>query len=142
MDIDFLVQDTYALVRPQWKVATELSDAMRLFSEAVAVNYKQTAQDKTAAEVDEEGEDSASDEANDEDGMPDINDADSLSEEADVGLILEITQSKANFEIRTMQKKSWPTKNQGLKRNRFLSPEKKNSLTPKLKLTSIKHLKE
>ena len=86
MDIDFLVQDTYALVRPQWKLVTELSEAVRLFSEAVAVNYKQTAQEK-ASEVDEDGEESASDEGNDEDGIPDINDADSLSEEADVSLI-------------------------------------------------------
>jgi regulator of nonsense transcripts 2 len=68
MDIDFLVQDTYALVRPQWKLVTELSEAARLFSEAVAVNYKQAAHEK-ASEV------------------PDINDADSLSEEVEVSLI-------------------------------------------------------
>jgi regulator of nonsense transcripts 2 len=83
MDIDFLVQDTYALVRPQWKLVTEFSEAVRLFSEAVAVNYKQAAQEKVS-EADEDGEESASDEGNDEDGIPDINDADSLSEEAEV----------------------------------------------------------
>lgn len=88
MDIDFLVQDTYALVRPQWKLVRELSEAARLFSEAVAANYKQTQQEKAAAEADEDGEDSASDDAMDEDGIPDINDADSLSEEAEVGLML------------------------------------------------------
>jgi regulator of nonsense transcripts 2 len=88
MDIDFLVQDTYALVRPQWKLVTELSEAARLFSEAVAVNYKQTPQEK-AAEVDEDGDESGSDEAIDEDGVPEINDADSLSEEGEASLILE-----------------------------------------------------
>lgn len=83
MDIDFLVQDTYALVRPQWKLVTDLGEAVRLFSEAVAVNYKQSAQDK-AAEVEEEVEDSASDEANDEEGVPDINDVGSSSEDVEV----------------------------------------------------------
>lgn len=88
MDIDFLVQDTYSLVRPQWKLATELSDAARLFSEAVAANYKQTPQEK-AAEIDEDGEESGSDEAIDEDGVLEIHDGDSLSEEAEASLRLE-----------------------------------------------------
>jgi regulator of nonsense transcripts 2 len=141
VDIDFLVQDTYALVRPQWKLVTEFSEATRLFSEAVAVNYKQTPQEK-AAEADEDGEDSASDEVIDEDGIPDINDADSLSEEAEVGLIFEIFWSKANIVVRIMRKKQRPTRTRSPRRNRSSSPEKKSSLTLKLKLTLIKHSKE
>ena len=105
LDIDFLVQDTYALVRPQWKLVTELSEAVRMFSEAVAINYKQTGQER-GAEADDEGEESASDEGNDEEGIPDINDADSLSEEAEVGLAFGVVQNKANLELRTTQKKS------------------------------------
>src|SRR5438270_361595 len=75
------------------KLVTDLSEAVRLFSEAVAVNYKQTAQEK-ASEVDEEGEESASDEGNDEDGIPDINDADSLSEEVEVSLTFKASKAR------------------------------------------------
>lgn len=141
MDIDFLVQDTYALVRPQWKLATELSDAARLFSEAVAANYKQTPQEK-AAEVDEDGDETGSDEAIDEDGVPEINDADSLSEEVEVSLILESCLSKANYHFRIMQKKPWPKRTQSPKRKRSSLLGKKSSLTPKPKPSLIKHSKE
>ncbi|EXJ77098.1 hypothetical protein A1O3_10256 [Capronia epimyces CBS 606.96] len=41
MDIDFMVQDTYSLVRPNWKLVSDLSEAARLFAEAVNANYKQ-----------------------------------------------------------------------------------------------------
>ena len=142
MDIDFLVQDTYALVRPQWKLATELSEAARLFSEAVAANYKQTPQEK-AAEVDEDGDESGSDEAIDEDGVPDINDADSFSEEVEVSLVLGSCISKAKFfSYRIMQKKPWPKRTQSLKRKRSSLLGKKSSLTLKPKPSLIKHLKE
>ena len=67
-----------------------------MFSEAVAANYKQTPQEK-AAEVDEDGDESGSDEAIDEDGVPDINDADSFSEEVEVSLVLGSCISKAKF---------------------------------------------
>ena len=40
MDVDFIVQDTFALVRPQWKLATNLDEAGRAFADAVAQNYK------------------------------------------------------------------------------------------------------
>ena len=140
MDIDFLVQDTYALVRPQWKLVTELSEAALLFSEAVAVNYQQPGQEK-ATEVDEDGEDSASDEALDEEGIPDINDADSLSEEVEVGCNFQSVPENANLGLRTTQKNKRPKKIQSPRRNKFLSPEKKSSLIPKLKLTSIKRSK-
>ena len=83
MDIDFIIQDTYGLVRPQWKLVAELSEAARLFAEAIAANYTQSAQEK-ATEAEDDAEESASDEAMEEDGIPEIDDAPSSSEEAEV----------------------------------------------------------
>ena len=59
MEIDFLVQDTYTLVRPQWKIATELPEASALFAEAIKTNYQQ--QNAPEMEIMEDAEDTASD---------------------------------------------------------------------------------
>lgn len=40
MDIDFVVQDAFALIRPQWKLVTSLEEAGRAFAEAVKQNYR------------------------------------------------------------------------------------------------------
>ena len=61
MDIDFLVQDTYSLVRPNWKLVTDPAEAAKLFAEAVNANYKQPGTGKTV-EQPEEVEDSGSEE--------------------------------------------------------------------------------
>ena len=61
MDIDFIIQDTFAIVRPQWKLETDLQEASRAFSEAIAINYKQQSQDKIA-EHDDDAEELPSDE--------------------------------------------------------------------------------
>ncbi|PGH36699.1 hypothetical protein GX50_00359 [[Emmonsia] crescens] len=74
MDVDFLVQDTYALTRPQWKIATDPIEATRLFSEAVAQNYKvqEAAQEADKApELEDEGESSSSDDGFEDDAIPD-----------------------------------------------------------------------
>ncbi|OJD18443.1 hypothetical protein AJ78_01563 [Emergomyces pasteurianus Ep9510] len=74
MDVEFLVQDTYALTRPQWKIATDPAEATRLFSEAVAQNYKvqEAAQEvDKAPELEDEGESSSSDDGFEDDAMPD-----------------------------------------------------------------------
>ncbi|KAK5175510.1 mRNA decay protein [Saxophila tyrrhenica] len=48
MDIDFVVQDTFSLLRPQWKlVSNNLEEAGRVFSEACKQNYRDTAMSKT-----------------------------------------------------------------------------------------------
>ena len=85
MDVEFLVQDTYALVRPQWKRETELSEAARLFSEAVASNYKQSPNEK-AVEIDDEAEDSTTDGAVDEDGGAEAEISASSGDEAEVSV--------------------------------------------------------
>ena len=83
MEIDFLVQDTLTLVRPQWKLVTDIAEAGKLFSEAIAANYKLEAQEK-AAEINEEQDDSGSEEeAGDDEALPDI-DGERSTDEAEV----------------------------------------------------------
>jgi len=54
MDMEFVVNDAYTLLRPQWIRVTTLEEAGSLFAEAVKANYKLSAADKAAesAEVD------------------------------------------------------------------------------------------
>lgn len=59
MDVEFIVQDAYALVRPQWKLITDLDEASRVFGEAVKLNYQTAANDKPVEPEDDE--ESASD---------------------------------------------------------------------------------
>lgn len=88
MDIDFIVQDTYALVRPQWKIVSELSEAANLFAEACATNYEAQGQDRVSEAAEDEVESSSEDEMG-EDGGPDVLDAaGSSSEEADVSNLM------------------------------------------------------
>jgi len=53
MDIEFVVQDVYGALRPQWKlIIGDLSEASRIFGEAVKANYQDFGASK-AAEPDE-----------------------------------------------------------------------------------------
>ncbi|KAJ5317375.1 hypothetical protein N7508_001883 [Penicillium antarcticum] len=85
MDVDFLVQDTFSSIRPQWKLATEAEEATRIFSEAVAQNYKlQDSERPVEGEVEEEdAESSSSDEGFEEDAIPDIDEEQESSDEAE-----------------------------------------------------------
>jgi regulator of nonsense transcripts 2 len=82
MDIDFLVQDTYSLTRPQWNLVTDLEEASRIFGEAVAQNFKP--QDSEKPEPDDESESSASDEDLEEDAIPEAEEEGESSDEAEV----------------------------------------------------------
>jgi regulator of nonsense transcripts 2 len=88
MDIDFVVQDTYSLVRPQWKLATELQEAAQIFGEAVAQNYNLRDGEKTLEPEDDDIESIYSegpvDDGFDEDGVPEADEEQSTSEEAEV----------------------------------------------------------
>ncbi len=64
MDIEFLVQDAYALTRPQWKLATNLEEAGNAFAEAVKQNYDQSAVEKPM-ETEEAEEESLSEDGED-----------------------------------------------------------------------------
>lgn len=84
MDVDFLVHDTYSGIRPQWKLATDLQEAATLFGEAVAQNYKQQDSEKPAEPDEEDAESSSSDEGLEEDAIPDVEEDQESSEEAEV----------------------------------------------------------
>ena len=61
MDIEFVVQDAYALLRPEWKIAPTLEEAGTAFAESCKENYKNAAFDKAAEpeeheELDEDGD--------------------------------------------------------------------------------------
>lgn len=81
MDIDFLVQDTYSLTRPQWTLVTEPGEASRIFGEAVAQNFKPT---EEKPEPEEESEDSASGDDLEEDIIPEAEEEGESSDEVDV----------------------------------------------------------
>ena len=57
MDIEFIVQDVFALTRPQWKLASNLEEAGRAFQLAMAQDQKTAGIDKTAEpeDVDSDG---------------------------------------------------------------------------------------
>jgi regulator of nonsense transcripts 2 len=85
MEIDFLVQDTYSLVRPNWKLVTDLGEAAKVFAEAVSANYKQQAAEKSTEQA-EDMDDSASDDAlGDGDGEVEGEVAQSSEDDGDVG---------------------------------------------------------
>lgn len=48
MDIEFIVQDTFTLTRPQWKLATNLEEAAKAFQLAIAQDQKSSGIDKVA----------------------------------------------------------------------------------------------
>lgn len=85
MDVEFMVQDTFGLVRPQWKVATSLAKAREAFAEAVTQNYKGQEHDKNP-EPEELDDRSSSEDEVDEEGNPThgIDEGQSSSEDVEV----------------------------------------------------------
>ena len=90
MDIEFIIQDTFALTRSSWKLAATFEEAWLAFAELTKGHYKtQEAEKNIEAEV-QEDEPSSEDDGEDEDlPVPDMDDVRSSSEEAEteVGLI-------------------------------------------------------
>ncbi|KAI0020231.1 MIF4G domain-containing protein [Xylariomycetidae sp. FL0641] len=68
MDIDFIVQDTFSLTRPQWKLATTLEEASKAFQLAIAQDQKNAGVDKTADQDDASSSSSSDDEGVEGDG--------------------------------------------------------------------------
>lgn len=52
MDIEFIVQDTFALIRPQWRLATNFEEAYKVFQLAVAQDQKASGADKVVEQYD------------------------------------------------------------------------------------------
>ncbi|CAK7268412.1 mRNA decay protein [Sporothrix epigloea] len=65
MDIEFIVQDIFALLRPHWKLATSLDEAAKVFHQAMAQDQKATGADK----VQDQDTGAASDDSSSEDEM-------------------------------------------------------------------------
>ena len=84
MDIDFLVQDTFSMTRPQWKLVTDLEEATRIFGEAVAQNYKTQDAERPVEPDDDDAESSSSDDGFEDDVMPEVDEDGESSDEAEV----------------------------------------------------------
>lgn len=88
MDIEFLVQDIFSLTRPQWKLASNLEEATKVFQLAVAQDHKTNGLDKLA-EPDDRTSEMSSDDDNADDlhlgDHDDDDDSDSEEQEAEVG---------------------------------------------------------
>lgn len=84
MDIDFIIQDTFSLTRPQWTLAADFVEAGRAFADSVKQNYKTQEQEKPIeAEEPDEGVSSEDEADEDEIPVPEA-DAQSSSDEADI----------------------------------------------------------
>ncbi|KAL8703441.1 MAG: hypothetical protein Q9201_003379 [Fulgogasparrea decipioides] len=84
MDIDFIVQDSFALTRPQWKLITDFEEAGRAFADLVKQNYKTQTPAKIQEIVAAEAEASSSDEGDGEDvPLPEMDDAQESSDEGE-----------------------------------------------------------
>ncbi|RAK94938.1 uncharacterized protein BO80DRAFT_460211 [Aspergillus ibericus CBS 121593] len=81
MDIDFLVQDTFSMTRPQWKLATDLAEATQTFSDAVAQNFKTQDSERPAEPDEDDAESSSSDEGLEEDAIPEAEEDQESSDE-------------------------------------------------------------
>lgn len=78
MDVEFLVQDIFSLTRPQWKLASNLEEASKVFQLAMAQDQKTSGVERVV-----EPEDNDSDVSDDEDGMVPDEDEDDESDDDD-----------------------------------------------------------
>ena len=83
MDVEFIIQDTFAFVRPQWKIAADFDEAGRLFAEAVATNYKSEESEKLVEPDEAEDEPSSEDVEVDDIPVHGVDEGQSSSEEAE-----------------------------------------------------------
>ncbi|KAJ4300471.1 mRNA decay protein [Collariella sp. IMI 366227] len=83
MDIEFLVQDIFALTRPQWKLASNIDEATKVFQLAMIQDQKTSGLDKILEQDDQSSETSSDDENADEPLAEQDDDEDSGSEDGD-----------------------------------------------------------
>jgi regulator of nonsense transcripts 2 len=74
MDIEFTVQDIFAVTRPQWKLAANMEEAAKAFHQAVAQDQKSVGLDKNM-----DADDAMSDPSSDDDNV-DVDDIEALGE--------------------------------------------------------------
>ncbi|RYP92111.1 hypothetical protein DL770_001772 [Monosporascus sp. CRB-9-2] len=85
MDIDFIVQDTFSLTRPQWKLATNLEEASKAFQLAIAQDQKNAGLDKSADQDDASSDTSSDDEGAEAYGDMVLPEAEGDEEESESG---------------------------------------------------------
>ena len=68
MDVDFIIQDSFSLIRPQWKLVTDFEEAGRVFADLVRQNYKVQGPGKT--QEPENVEEASSEEDGDDEEAP------------------------------------------------------------------------
>lgn len=83
MEIDFLIQDTLAVVRPQWKLITDLDEAAKAFAEAVQTKYKQEASGRTVEDPDDADSSSDDEVLGEEENAAQVEAHDSSGEEGE-----------------------------------------------------------
>jgi regulator of nonsense transcripts 2 len=103
MDIEFAVQDTFALTRPQWKLAASLEEAAKAFQLAVAQDQKSAGVDKNVDAEDAMSVPSSDDELADGDDLDHDDDGDDSStsgdEENEVWITTFCQRSFANLSV-------------------------------------------
>ena len=93
MDVDFIIQGTYALTRPQWKFAGSFEEAGRAFAEIVSQHYKAQESEKTIeVETVHDGGTSSDDADEDEPPVPEMEEGQSSSEDVDAEVRYMATQ--------------------------------------------------
>lgn len=87
MDIEFLLQDAYTTLRPQWKLLNTLEEAGNAFAQACKDNYAIANGDKTAGNVETDRDEDIDEDV--EDGgrrTPEVRDDGSSADEAEVSV--------------------------------------------------------
>ena len=144
MDIEFLVQDIFALTRPQWKLASNIEEATKVFQFAVAQDQKTSGLGKVAEQDDAMSEVSSDDENGDDMPLADQDDDDESSDE-DGDAEAEVTFQSPK-PLRRLRQLTVSEPHRTWNRIRPIalaiprtkpssSPERKRRLTPKTKLT-------
>lgn len=107
MDIEFLVQDIFALTRPQWKLASNIDEATKVFQLAMIQDQKTSGLDKILEQDDQSSETSSDDENADEPLAEQDDDEDSGSEDGDAEVDVSSTTTSfmfnSNLPVRTVQ---------------------------------------
>lgn len=142
MDIEFIVQDIFALTRPQWKLASNLEEASKAFQLAVAQDQKTSGADKLAELDDGTSGGSSDDENADDMALVEPEDEDeSGSEDAEAEVcahhhnIITLTQPNRIGIDRTWSRTA-PPMEANLKMRKSSSPERRNRSIPRTKLIS------
>ncbi len=98
MDIEFLVQDIYALTRPQWKLTSNLEEATKVFQLAIQQDQKPSGLDRTADQDDATSGASSDDENADDLQLPEQEeDEESASEDGEPEVCPPPTKRKKPF---------------------------------------------